>query len=602
MSFLAPLWLALSAAAAVPIVLHLLRRRKGIRVEFPAVRFLLRAEKEHRRELQLRNLLLMIVRVAAVVAVALAAARPFGRTGGAGHAPTAIAVVLDNSLSSSAMRGRSSALEELQNAGNNVLETATADDRVWFLTVDGGVTAGDAAAARAALSRARPIGGAGDLAGAIERGVALTRSSGLTAATVVVLTDGQASEWTRAARVSGVPVTVIALQDAPPRNRSVRDARPEPVRWVPRGVLHVAVASQDSADVRVALDDRTLARTTVGRAGELTVRGMAEKRGWIAGRVELAPDELRADDVRHFAIFAGDAPRVRVDASAGPFARGAVETLIEGQRVEAGMAIAIVGAEQITTRPVLAFAPTDAVRIGAANRALTAAGIPWRFGEQVRDEAGVHGGELDGVRVRVRYPFATTGASGAIDTLASAGGSPWIVAGEGYVLVGSPLDPAATTLPVAAQFLPWLEGLIARYLLTDGGRVVNASPLALVTLPLGVDELVGPGQSAIPVHARTVSAPGPAGVYWMRRAGAVVGALVVNPEAAESDLAPLDTAGFAQRISGATPTVVSPLDDVARAAFAASARRPLAGMLLVVLVALLIAETLIARDQHRSPV
>ena len=599
MSFLAPLWLALGAAAAIPIVLHLLKRRRGVQIEFPAVRFLLRAEREHRRELRLRNLALMVLRVLIVFCIALAAAHPLGRTGGTGHAPTALAVVLDNSLSTSALRGSASALEALQRAAADVLDAATADDRVWLLTVDGNVAAGDAASARGVLDRLRPIGGAGDLVSAVERAVALTRASGLHANAVVVLTDGQATQWPRAAQAGDVPTTIVAVTEPPPANHAVREARPEPTRWAPRGTVRIAVATRDSSDVRVALDEKTLARTTIGRDGEMIVRGAADRRGWLAGRVEVAPDELRADDVRHFAVFAGDAPRVRVDPSAGVFARTALETLAEGERIEFGGSIAITGAEQVTSRPVLAFAPSDPVRVGAANRALAAAGIPWRLREIVRDETGVRGGELDGVRVHARYPFVVSGAASA-DTLASAGGSPWVVAGDGYVLVGSPLDPAATSLPLAAQFVPWLESLLARYLLTDGGRVLSAAPLADVMLPLGVDELVGAGQASLPVHARTIAAPAQAGVYWMRRAGAVIGALVVNPEASESDLAPLDASALEDRVAGTNVRVVDVSSDVARAAFSSSSRRPLAGMLLALLIILLVAETLVARDTHRS--
>jgi hypothetical protein len=63
MNFLAPLALVLAAASAVPLVLHLLRRRTGEKVDFPAIRYLLRAEREHSRQLKLRNLLLMLPRV-----------------------------------------------------------------------------------------------------------------------------------------------------------------------------------------------------------------------------------------------------------------------------------------------------------------------------------------------------------------------------------------------------------------------------------------------------------------------------------------------------------------------------------------------------------
>ena len=123
MSFLAPLWLALGLAAAVPVLLHLLRRRSGTRIEFPAVRFLLRAEKEHRRQMRMRNLLVMLLRVAVVLALALAAAKPLGRAGASGHAPTAVAIVLDNSLSTGAVRGGRMAIDALPGMPNATVGT-----------------------------------------------------------------------------------------------------------------------------------------------------------------------------------------------------------------------------------------------------------------------------------------------------------------------------------------------------------------------------------------------------------------------------------------------------------------------------------------------
>ncbi len=107
MQFLAPLWLALAGAAAVPLLLHLLRRRSGVRVPFPAARYLARAEQERSAHVQLRNWLLLALRVLALVLVALAAARPLvgAAAGVGGRAPAALAVVLDNSLSTAAVAG-----------------------------------------------------------------------------------------------------------------------------------------------------------------------------------------------------------------------------------------------------------------------------------------------------------------------------------------------------------------------------------------------------------------------------------------------------------------------------------------------------------------
>src|SRR5439155_5142604 len=137
MSLLAPLYLFLGAAAIVPLLIHLLRRRIGTRVDFPAARYLARAEQEHSRSLRLRNILLMLLRVAIIVFVATAAARPVARWAGAGHGPTALAIVLDNSLSTSAVVDGRPLIEQFRSAARDVLGQATASDRLWLVTADG---------------------------------------------------------------------------------------------------------------------------------------------------------------------------------------------------------------------------------------------------------------------------------------------------------------------------------------------------------------------------------------------------------------------------------------------------------------------------------
>ena len=136
MNFLAPFALLLSGAAAVPLVLHLLRRRQGDKVEFPAMRYLLRAQQEHSNELRLRNMLLMFLRIAAVLAFALAAARPLGRLSAGGHAPTALAIVLDNSLSTSVVVDGAPVLARLKDAARAAVDRAATGDRLWLITAE----------------------------------------------------------------------------------------------------------------------------------------------------------------------------------------------------------------------------------------------------------------------------------------------------------------------------------------------------------------------------------------------------------------------------------------------------------------------------------
>lgn len=66
MGLLTPALLALGAAAIVPLVLHLFQRHQGPRLVFPALRYLQRAEKDHARQIKLRQLLLLADRKSVV--------------------------------------------------------------------------------------------------------------------------------------------------------------------------------------------------------------------------------------------------------------------------------------------------------------------------------------------------------------------------------------------------------------------------------------------------------------------------------------------------------------------------------------------------------
>jgi hypothetical protein len=62
-----------------------------------------------------------------------------------------------------------------------------------------------------------------------------------------------------------------------------------------------------------------VARGTAGPGQPILARAQPATRGWIAGALELEPDELRGDDVRHFAVHVGEAPALQVDAASGAF-------------------------------------------------------------------------------------------------------------------------------------------------------------------------------------------------------------------------------------------------------------------------------------------
>jgi hypothetical protein len=592
-TLLAPFALLLGLAAAVPLWLHLRRRKVELRIDFPAVRYLLRAEQEHARELKVRNVLLMALRVAVVALLALSAARPLARVDIGGHGPTALAVVLDNSMSTGIVVDGRAVLAGLRGVAHDVLAEARASDRVWVVTADGVVTGGAPAAVREAIDRAVPLAGAGDLGAALRTAAALSRGSGLPASRVVVLTDGQANAWPERAAPLSSPVLVYAPSVAAPANRAITRVVADPPHWTPRGTLRATVLAHGPTSWRASLGDATLARGSIAGGGSIEASATPAAHGWTSGAVELPPDELRADDTRPFALHVGPAPSARADGSAGAFARTAIAALAADGRVREGSGVSITSAEQAGALPALLTAPSDPARVALANRALERARIPWRLGERRTGPARLQGDGLYGASA-LRYYALERSSETPSDTLVRAGGDPVVVAGDGWVLTAFALDPAETDLPLRAAFLPWLDRIIARRLAADAGPVIDATPAAWVSRPAWATGLEAPDGSVLALQGARFRAPRAAGVYFFRRGGERAGAVVVAAEAAESVLDRATPASLATRLGGDAEGTDNPRRLAARA-WSDASPRPLLAALLLAVIGLIAVETWVAR-------
>ena len=78
--FGSPLMLWGLAAGGIPILIHLLHRRRFQTVTWAAMQFLLAATKKQSRRLKLEQLLLLIIRTMIVLLIALALSRPTAET------------------------------------------------------------------------------------------------------------------------------------------------------------------------------------------------------------------------------------------------------------------------------------------------------------------------------------------------------------------------------------------------------------------------------------------------------------------------------------------------------------------------------------------
>jgi hypothetical protein len=133
--FLHPIYLAGLLAASLPILIHLLNRRRMKRIRFPAVRFILLSQKRISRSYRLRHWLLLALRTMAIILLALLLANPIFQTGAglfAGSGPVSLVMVLDNSLSMS-WSGDGGGFQQAKEAGRTLIESLNAGDRAAII-------------------------------------------------------------------------------------------------------------------------------------------------------------------------------------------------------------------------------------------------------------------------------------------------------------------------------------------------------------------------------------------------------------------------------------------------------------------------------------
>jgi len=107
MLFLNPILLWALLAAAVPIAIHLINKRRHKTIQWAAMQFLLKATRQSRGKKKLRHILILTCRTLAIAALAFAAARPIvsGLIGWGGGSIDTVVLLLDRSASMEAKPG-----------------------------------------------------------------------------------------------------------------------------------------------------------------------------------------------------------------------------------------------------------------------------------------------------------------------------------------------------------------------------------------------------------------------------------------------------------------------------------------------------------------
>jgi hypothetical protein len=326
MSFLNPAFLFALAASAVPLLIHLLSRRRAREVQFSSVRFLRQSDRKSMRRINLRRLILLLLRTAAIALVALAFARPVvtGRAAALfpGSEPKSVVVMLDRSYSMSVRGSGGTAFERAAAAALDIagglgtddeLTVALFDERTVEILSTGRPMRSSVAAALAGEETAL---GTTDLRGALGAGLGILSRSRKTAAELFIISDFQRSAITgpmqeqaqERVRIFLVPVRPaagpnVAIERVTLPGTAVHSGETVPVSIF---VRNTSPESPAGFPLRIDLEGRRI----VEKEMELPAGGSAAqtfeidpgRSGWIRGSVSCREDMLPADDRRLFTL------------------------------------------------------------------------------------------------------------------------------------------------------------------------------------------------------------------------------------------------------------------------------------------------------------
>lgn len=137
-SFLNPILLFGILGASIPVIIHLINKRKAISYKFAAIDFLLQSNKRISVKFKLRHLILLILRASLLAFLAIALARPFIKSFGGGfsgkNVPTSNVIIVDDSYSMQYSDNRGSFFLSAKNLAKEIINTLTKNDDAVVIT------------------------------------------------------------------------------------------------------------------------------------------------------------------------------------------------------------------------------------------------------------------------------------------------------------------------------------------------------------------------------------------------------------------------------------------------------------------------------------
>lgn len=338
---LSPLFLAGLATAGIPVIIHLINRRRTNPTPFSTLMFLRLAHQHTARRRRIREFLLLVLRCVLLLLLALTFADPHyagpllsaRQKGGA----ACVALILDDSFSMQYQHGTSTSFGLAQAAAKSLVESLPEGSRVAVYFAHGNrshemeTPSMNLLQARRSIERASP-GASGDLLeGALSRVSGLLSEPEVQRVDAFLFSDLQRSAWAPGLGAGGsgsedVNVVVVdcGAEDMP--NAAITSVQAKAaVRGSHQTVeaqAEVAAFGPEHGSYRLALrvrEPESEAWTLIAeRQVEVPAHGASQVAfvetvpfsGAFVGEVLLNGDALAIDDVRHFCVGSRETPEL----------------------------------------------------------------------------------------------------------------------------------------------------------------------------------------------------------------------------------------------------------------------------------------------------
>ncbi len=327
------------AAGTVPVIIHLMFRRRAKTVYFPSIIFLRQLDREVIRRRRLQEILIMILRVLVLLLFVMFLAKPILRANlFFGESAKSVVVIIDDSYSMQAKDGRL-LFDKAKERVISIIKNLRSGDEVAIILASGVRSHGtqtvslssDFEVLRQEVESLEPGYRSANLDLAFNRAVELLRESGGESTLMFLVTDMQRNDWAKlrgAEKENEIPLVVVDVgPDSSQANAVITDveilSEPDDIA---RKIFNFRVKLRNFSSKQRQLSlgmytgpeqlvDETNVDLDSGEEKEVRLVFRPGDPGWHGGYFKISDDGLPVDNFRYYSL------RMSEEARVGIFAR-----------------------------------------------------------------------------------------------------------------------------------------------------------------------------------------------------------------------------------------------------------------------------------------